>query len=275
MQDDGNTFDRRQYLKLSGVAGITVTGLAGCLEGSGDGDGDDDGPEATGENEIIAGTEPGFPPFEMVEDGELVGFDIDHLEAVVDETDYELAGWQELEFDSLIPALENGKIDVIAAAMTINEDRKQRIAFSDPYYSSDQSVLVQSGGGFQPSALEDLADKQIGAQSGTTGEAIVQENLIDEGLIDATDYDSYDSYVLAVQDLERGLRDAVVLDQPVARTFEANRDVEAAFTFETGEEYGLGVRQGDEDLQAALNDGIAAVEESGEYETLTQDWFGE
>jgi len=89
----------------------------------------------------------------MQEDGELVGFDIDLLEAVVDETEYELGEWATFEFDSLIPALtQNEEIDVIAAAMTITEDRQETIAFSDPYWESDQAILVREGGDFQPSA---------------------------------------------------------------------------------------------------------------------------
>ncbi|MCL9814225.1 basic amino acid ABC transporter substrate-binding protein [Natranaeroarchaeum aerophilus] len=265
----GNRFvDRRNYMKLAGAA--SIAGLAGCLEGD-----DENGEEADGENTIVAGTAPGFPPFEMVEDGELVGFDIDLLEAVVDETEYELAEWEQLEFDSLIPALDNGNIDVIAAAMTISEERQEQIAFSDPYYSSDQSILVQTGGDFQPESLDDFEGQTVGAQSGTTGETVVRDDLIEAGIIDEGDYTSFDNYVLAVEDLESGLIDAVVLDEPVAETFEAERDVEVAFVYETGEEYGFGIRQEDEDLQAALSDGVAAVEESSEYEEITSTWFGE
>ncbi|AEH35827.1 transporter substrate-binding domain-containing protein [Halopiger xanaduensis] len=298
MVDETEQFDRRTYLKLTGTAGVTVTGLAGCLEDAGNGNGDEsgngngdsgngsgngngsdeetnesDGSDGGDDNQIIAGTAPGFEPFEMTRDGELVGFDIDLLEAVVDETEYELAEWNEYEFDSLIPALENGNIDVIAAAMTITEERQQSIAFTEPYYSANQSVLVQSGGDFAPEALEDLEDREVGAQSGTTGETVVQEQLIDEGLISDDQYTSYDNYVYAVQELERGLLDAIVIDEPVGATFADSRDVEVAFTFETGEEYGFGVQQDASDLQTALSDGIAAVRESGQYDEITQTWF--
>ncbi|RKD93955.1 transporter substrate-binding domain-containing protein [Halopiger aswanensis] len=298
MVDETEQFDRRTYLKLTGTAGVTVTGLAGCLEDAGNGNGDEsgngngdggngsgngngsdndtdesDGSDGSSDMQIVAGTAPGFEPFEMTRDGELVGFDIDLLEAVVDETEYELAEWNEYEFDSLIPALENGNIDVIAAAMTITEDRQQSIAFTEPYYSANQSVLVQSGGDFAPEALEDLEDREVGAQSGTTGETVVQEQLIAEGLISDDQYTSYDNYVYAVQELERGLLDAIVIDEPVGATFADNRDVEVAFTFETGEEYGFGVQQDADDLEAALSEGIAAVRESGEYDEITQTWF--
>ncbi len=104
-----------------------------CFGGGGGNGGD-------GSTEITAGTAPGFPPFEMKQDGELVGFDIDLLEAVIDETDYTLAGWEEFEFKSLIPALTNENIDVVAAGMTINDERDETIDFTDPYYSSNRRL---------------------------------------------------------------------------------------------------------------------------------------
>ncbi|WP_293031588.1 transporter substrate-binding domain-containing protein [Natronococcus sp.] len=291
MRDQQRRFDRREYLTLAGGAGVATTiGLAGCLEdaegngddGNGDdeddgnGDGEDvadDGENGTDDAEgetIVPGTAPGFEPFQMNVDGELVGFDIDLLEAVVAETEYELGDWEELEFDSLIPALENENIDVIAAAMTITEEREESIAFTEPYYSADQSVLVQSGGDVEADDLEDLEGLEVGAQSGTTGEGVVEDELGDD-----VDYTSYDNYVLAVEELERGTLDAIVIDEPVAESFAGDRDVEIAFTFETGEEYGFGVRQDAEELQEALSEGIAAVEESSEYDEITQEWFDE
>ncbi|WP_435075377.1 basic amino acid ABC transporter substrate-binding protein [Halorubrum sp. HHNYT27] len=254
---------RRTYLKLTGASSAAgLAGVAGCL-------GDDS-------TTITPGTAPGFPPFEMRQDGELVGFDIDLLEAVVAETEYELGEWATFEFDSLIPALtQNEEIDVIAAAMTITPDRQETIAFSDPYWESDQAILVSEGGDFQPSAWEDFDGARVGAQSGTTGADQVQSNLVDPGIIPEDNYSSYDSYVFAVEDLENGNVDAVVIDNPVAETFAASRDVTIAFIEETGEEFGFGIRQGESEFQSALNDGLAAVREGGTYGEITSTWFGQ
>ncbi|SEW26413.1 transporter substrate-binding domain-containing protein [Natrinema salifodinae] len=260
--------DRRQYLKLSGAAGIAVTGLAGCLEGSGS-----DSPDPDDEDVIVPGTAPGFPPFEIKEGGDLVGFDVDLLEAVVGETEYELAEWEEQEFDGLSPALEDGKIDVIAAAMTITEERQETFEFTDPYHSADQAILVQTGSDLQPESLEDLEGTTVGAQSGTTGAGLVEDDLIDPGLVAEGDYNSYDNYVLATEELESGTIDAVVLDDPVAETFASDRNVEVAFIEETGEEFGFAIRPDDGDLLEALNEGLAAVRESGEYDEISDEWF--
>ncbi|WP_324663870.1 basic amino acid ABC transporter substrate-binding protein [Haloarcula sediminis] len=253
---------RRQYLTTVGGTAVTLS-VAGCSGG-----GDDSA------QTITAGTAPSFPPFEMKQDGEIVGFDIDLLEAVVEQTDYEFDGWEEYEFDSLTPALVNENIDVIAAGMTINEDRDETIDFSDPYYSSDQAIVVRTDGSFSPGSLSDLADRPVGAQKGTTGEGVVQDELIGDEITE-DQYNAYDNYVLAIQDLQNGNVDAVVIDVPVAETLTADRPVESAFVYETGEQFGFGVRDGDEARQTALNEGLSTVRESGTYEDLAQTWFGE
>jgi polar amino acid transport system substrate-binding protein len=259
--------DRRTYLKTGAGTVATLT-VAGCLGGGGGGGG--------GNQQIVAGTAPGFPPFEMKNDqGDLVGFDIDLLEAVVGETDYSLSEWKTFEFSSLIPALQNDRIDVIAAAMTINEERKKTISFSDPYYNADQSVLVRKGGDFQPSKLNDLGGRTVGAQEGTTGAGVVKNQLIKPGNLKQSNFNTYGNYVFAIEDLENGNIDAVVLDKPVAQTFASQRDVEVAFVYETGERYGFGIRQDASELQSALNSGLSAVEENGTYKEIRNEWFSQ
>jgi polar amino acid transport system substrate-binding protein len=254
--------DRRTYMRLVGASSVAgITSVAGCTSGG-------------GEQEITPGTAPGFPPFEMKNDeGELVGFDVDLLEAVVEQTDYTLADWEEFEFSSLIPALQNDRIDVIAAAMTITDERDQNIDFTDSYYSANQAILVADNSDFSPGSLDDLSGQKVGAQEGTTGASVVQKQLVDKGKVKKANFNTYGSYVLAVEDLINGNIAAVVVDTPVANTFAANRAVSIAFTYETGENYGFGVREDEDDLTSALNEGLAAVRDDGTYEELTQQYF--
>lgn len=294
-----DSVDRRAVLKSLG-AGSVAFALAGCTGDGGEtetagggGDGTETPTESMGggmtdteamggtttgtaamAGEIVPGTAPGFPPFEIKQDGELTGFDVELVEAVVAETNYELGTWQEFEFDALIPAVRNDKIDMIAAAMTITEQRKNAIAFSDPYYSADQSVIVQEGGDFQPTELADLSGRVVGAQKGTTGEGVVQSELIETGQLQQSNYKAYDNYTLAVQDLENGNVDAVVLDKPVADTFAAQRAVTVAFVYETGERYGFGLRKSDDARLQAVNQGLATVMDNGTFEDLRNKWFG-
>ena len=273
------TTDRRTYLRTVGGAGAAgLAGLAGCLGQPGEGGQTGtatDGTGTAGGREITAGTAPGFPPFEIKEGGELTGFDVELLEAVVGETDYALAGWSEFEFDSLIPALTSGQIDVIAAAMTITQERQGPIAFSDPYWSANQAIVVRDGEDFSPSSLEDLSGRAVGAQRGTTGEGVVQDELVANGVISESDYRAFDNYVFAVQALENGDIDAIVVDEPVAQTFADQRDVRVAFVYETGEEYGFGLQQDDDALLSAINEGLQAVRDSGRYEELRNEWFAD
>ncbi len=251
------SMDRRAYLRTVGVAGASAA-VAGCLGGSGD-------------DVIVPGTASGFPPFEFTEDGQLVGFDIDLAEEVIERAGYEVGDWTDIEFDSLIPSLTEGDIDFVAAAMTIEPDREEVIAFSDHYYESDQSVLVTEDGDFAPESVDDLEGVRVGAQSGTTGEGQV-ETLVDEGTVSGDDFRRYDNYTLAVQDLENGNVDAVVVDVPVANNFADSRAVEVAFVIETGEVFGFGMRQ-DDDRLADVNDALAEVQDDGTYDDLVDQWF--
>lgn len=250
--------DRRAYLKTVGATGA-MAAVAGCADD-------------TGADVITPGTASGFPPFQFIEDDELVGFDIELTEAVATEAGFELDEWTDLDFDSLIPALTEGDIDFIAAAMTITDDRAETIAFTDPYFESDQAVLVREGSDFQPETEADLGGVGIGAESGTTGEGQI-EDLIDDGIIDEDDFSTYDSYPLAIEDLTGELIDAVMVDLPVADGFAETRDVEIAFVIETGEAFGFGMRQGDDRIED-INTALTAVQEDGTFDDLVTEYFG-
>ena len=260
-----SNMDRRTFLRSVGGTGVALS-VAGCSELTGSGG---------GANTLVPGTASGFPPFEFVnENGDLVGFDIDLLSAVVEQTDYELGEWEDLEFGQLTTALANGRINVIAAAMTINDERDQTIDFTNPYYDANQAVLVREDGDFRPGSPDDLADHPIGAQSGTTG-ANQMQALVEDGTISESQSTTYENYVLAIEDLVNGNIDAVIIDTPVAETFIQDRPVVMAFTIETDEQYGFGVQEDASEVQSALNDGLAAVRENGTYEELESQWLPE
>jgi polar amino acid transport system substrate-binding protein len=252
------SFGRRRY--LAAVGSVSAVTLAGCAGG--------------GTETIVPGTAPGFAPFEFKDEetNELVGFDIALVEEVLSRTDYEQGDWVEIEFNQLQQSLLNGDIDLIAAALSITEDREEAVDFSDPYYEANQAVVVRSGAGFSPTAIEDLADRRVGAQSGTTGEDEIESGLIDPGLIEEGQYRSYDNYNLAIEDLVNGNIDAVVVDRPTAFTFAADRPVEISFVIDTGEVYGLAMRP-DDDRLPDINDALASVREDGTYDDLIAEWI--
>ncbi len=252
------SMDRRAYMKTVGALGAT-TAIAGCSSSE----------ENT--ETIVPGTNSGFPPFEYTEDGELVGFDIELAETVIDRAGYEVGEWQDIAFESLIPSVLDGDIDLIAAGMTIGPDRQEQIDFTDPYWESSQAVLVREGGEFQPESVEDLEGVRVGAQGGTTGEGEA-EALVEDGLVAEDDLRRYDNYTLAAQDLENGNVDAVIVDEPVAGSFAGDRAVAIAFVIDTGEQFGMGMRPDDERL-SDLNDALAELRDDGTYDELVGEWF--
>jgi polar amino acid transport system substrate-binding protein len=256
------SMDRRAYLRTVGVAG-TSAAVAGCLGGDGDSD------------TIVPGTSTPFKPFEYLDEdsNELVGFDVELVEEAIARTDYEQGEWQDISFDQLETALLNGDIDMIAAALSINEDRQEKYTFTDPYYEVNQGVVVRDGGDFQPDELEDFEGRRVGAQSGTTGETEVEERMIDEGIIEEDDYRSYENYNLAIQDLANGNIDGVMIDEPTANSFTEERDVVVAFTIATGEEYAFAMRP-DDDRVSDVNDALSAMRDDGTYDEIRERYIG-
>jgi len=239
---------------------ITSIALSGCVEET--------------ENKIIVGTSADYPPFEYVEGGKIVGFDIELITALLEELDYTVEV-QDIGFDSLIPSLVNGKIDVIAAAMTITPEREEQIDFSDHYYNSNQSILIQADSDIQIEEDADLATLTIGAQTGTTGELWVIDNLINISNATMTDdqLKRYDTYTLAVLDFDNGNVDALILDNPVAKEFAEDEDRRVEYVIETHEYFGFGVIKGNTDLLKDLNRELNLFMETEEWTTLLNKYF--
>ena len=251
---------KSKSMAIFSIALILIVGLSlgGCVEE---------------ENKIIVGTSADFPPFEYVnEEGAYVGFDVEMITKILEDAGYTVEV-KDISFDSLIPSLENGKIDVVAAAMTITEEREEQIDFSNPYYEADQSVLTKIGSDLELDTYQDLQNYTVGSQTGSTGAAWVEENLVDDGNMSEDDFKRYETYTLAVLDLVNENIDAVVLDKPVAESHVKNQNVEIAMTIITEESYGLGVKQGNTELLEKINSGLATLMDSDYWDTLILKYF--
>ncbi|HBT26576.1 MAG TPA: basic amino acid ABC transporter substrate-binding protein, partial [Pseudothermotoga sp.] len=185
---------------------------------------------------ITVGTSADFPPFEYIENGQFVGFDMDLMREIAKIAGFDLK-FVDMSFDSLIPALRAGQVDVVAAAMTITDERKQVVDFSIPYWTADQSVIVKSE---SPLTITVLFSKgKIGVQTGTTGDLWCTDNLVSTGMLPEKNLKRYDTFVLALSDLLNGNIDAIVLDSPVANRFAATKPVRVVGIITTGEQYGV------------------------------------
>ncbi|MFW6238507.1 MAG: transporter substrate-binding domain-containing protein, partial [Halanaerobiales bacterium] len=136
------------------------------------------------------GTNATFPPFEYVEDDEVVGFDIDLIKAIGEHQGFDVEV-TDISFDSLIPSLNTGNIDIITAGMTITDERAEQVNFSDPYFVADQSIVVREDSNKNLAIL--YGDSDIGVQTSTTGDLWVTENLEEEEILtgEISRYDSY------------------------------------------------------------------------------------
>ena len=219
---------------------------------------------------LVMGTSADFPPFEFVnEQGQIVGFDIDIAKYIANKYGYRLV-IKDIAFEGLIPALQAGEIDMIVAAMTITAEREQIVDFSIPYYNASQGILIMADAP-DITKIEDLYGKTIGVQAGTTGEAWAEENLSGNATITA-----YQRVYDALTALRAGHIDALILDEPVANYYDKTADdiKKASYVIETGEQYGIAVREGDTALLQKINAALDALIHSNKYDQLIAKWFG-
>ncbi|KRF36623.1 transporter substrate-binding domain-containing protein [Nocardioides sp. Soil805] len=207
-----------------------------------------------------------YEPFEFTEGGEVVGFDPDVLKIAADneglETEVLDVAWETITTGE---ALNTGQCDVGAGAMTITDEREAVMDFTDPYFEATQALMTKTGSGI--ASLEDLAGKTVAVQDGTTGADYVRENAPED-----TEIISFEDSSLMQQAVKTGKADAGVNDNGLLNYFVSqNPDVEVTTEFKTGESYGFSVKKGgNDDLLAAINDGIA----SADYDKVYEEWFG-
>ncbi len=217
---------------------------------------------------VRVATDATFPPFEIVDEAtkELSGFDVELMNAIAEKAGITLE-WTNLPFDPMLAGLSECQFDAAIAAITITEERKASMLFSDPYINAGQIVVVRKDEA-AITGKADLEGKTLGAQLGTTGE-------IEAKAIANVTYKPYDTYDLAFLDLANGQIDAVIADYPTALGFigknpEGLKTVGEVFTDES---YGIAVCKNRADLVETLNAALKAVKDEGIVTTLEQKWL--
>jgi polar amino acid transport system substrate-binding protein len=224
-------------------------------------------------NKIIVGTSADFPPFEYKdENGTIVGFDVEMITAILTDQGYEVEV-RDILWETLIPALENGQINVIVAGMSITDERKEIVDFSNPYFDADLSVLIKKGSGIVVNNVSSLANLTVGVQTGTTGDIWVFDNLVNVSLTPEDKYKRYETYDLAVLDLKNGNVQILVLDKPVAQVFAEDNTLQVAYTIVSEDNYGIAVQKGNTELLQKINQGLADLKASDDWNTLVIKYF--
>ncbi len=216
---------------------------------------------------LLVGTEPTFPPFEFVgEKNQVEGFDIDIANELAKRLGVKLE-IVNLPFDSLIPALQQGKIDMVIAGMTITEDRAKVVYFSKAYFEANQAIVVRKDEKFEPKKLEELVGKKVAVQLGTTGDLVVSE-------INGVNVVRFQKFTDAFLELQNGRVDAVVLDEAPAKSYVKKfPKFSISAVIGTGETYGIAVKKGNKELLNFVNQTLDILKSSGTYNKLIQKWF--
>ena len=220
---------------------------------------------------ISVGSDTTYPPFETVnEEGEIVGFDVDVVNAVCERVNCE-PQFQTTAWDGIFPALAAGEFDMVASGVTITEERDQVVDFTVPYFEVDQAITVRVGDG--DLTLEDFtaedSDLTLGAQTGTTNAATAEQ------LVGRDRLRLYDDFNSAVQGLINGDVDGVAIDDVTADAFVQQYAGELTVNIrevESGDKLGFAVQEGDP-LVEALNAGIEEIQADGTLDELIEKWF--
>lgn len=207
---------------------------------------------------ITIATDATFPPFEMVDEAtkELIGFDIELMEAIAAEAGIEYK-FENIPFDSVLAGIAECQYDMAIAAITITDERKEQFNFSDPYIDAGQIIVVTAGRD-NITSKDDLEGLIVGAQLGTTGE-------IEAQAIPGITYKPYDTYDLAFLDLANDQIDAVIADYPTALGFiEKNPDnLKTVGEVFTDESYGIAICKNRTDLVNIINPALQKVKDAG------------
>jgi len=254
---------------FAGLMMIFILALVGC--GTGEDNASNDNAANEKPEKVVVATEAAFAPFEYMDKGEIVGFDIDFLDAVMKEAglEYEV---KNLGWDPLFAAVQGKEVDMAVSAITINEKRKQTYDFSFPYFQSTHMILVPEGSDIQNA--NDLEGKVVGVQNGTTGQAAVEKLFGEEN----ENIKKFENSVVAIMELLNGGVDAVVTDNTVVNEYLKNNPdknlvgIEDLNNFES-EFYGLMFPK-DSELKEKLDPAIKEVIENGTYAEIYKKWFG-
>lgn len=212
------------------------------------------------DNILKMGTNAAFPPYEYYEGEKIVGIDAEIAALIADKLGMELQ-IEDMEFNGIIAAVQNGSIDMGMAGMTKDPEREKSVNFSTPYATGVQVVIVNEGSEIK--SIDDLAGKTIGVQEATTGDAYATEDFGEDFVR------RYTNGASAVQDLKNGSIDAVIIDNEPAKAFvEANGGLVILETKYAEEEYAIAVSKDNPELLEKINDAIAELKEEGKIDEI-------
>ena len=214
---------------------------------------------------LTMATNATFPPYEMTTDsGEIEGIDVDTAKAIAEKLGLELQ-IDDMDFDAALLSVQQGKADIVMAGVTVTDERKAVMDFSDSYATGIQSIIVPNDSDM--ASPDDLAGKKIGTQRGTTGYIYCSDDLGDENVV------AYDDGLTAVQALKNGQVDAVVIDNAPAKEYvAANPGLKVLDTSYAEEDYAIGLAKGSA-LEDAINAALEELKADGTLQSIVDKYI--
>ena len=219
---------------------------------------------------VVAGkltmaTNATFPPYEMTTDsGEIEGIDVDTAKAIAEKLGLELQ-IDDMDFDAALLSVQQGKADIVMAGVTVTDERKAVMDFSDSYATGIQSIIVPNDSDI--ASPDDLAGKKIGTQRGTTGYIYCSDDFGEDSVV------AYDSGLTAVQALNNGQVDAVVIDNaPATEYVAANPGLKVLDTSYAEEDYAIGMAKGSA-LEDAVNKALEELKADGTLQAIVDKYI--
>ncbi|MEU8825593.1 basic amino acid ABC transporter substrate-binding protein [Streptomyces sp. NPDC048636] len=256
----------RSALPVTAIAAASAL-LAGCTSTASSGSGGSD-ISLVQSGKLTTCTHLPYAPFQSKEGDKIVGFDVDLVDFIASA----LKVKQEI-VDTPFEGIQSGedlnanKCDVAAAGMTINEVREKNLDFSDPYFEATQALVTKKGKPY--SSLGDLDGRKLAVQQGTTGEVYAQKHAKGAKLV------QFEDLALLLTAVKTGQVDAGVNDNGVLYDYvKDNPDTEVTAEFNTGEQYGIAVRTGNDALRKKINKVLKQARSDGRYDRIYKKWFG-
>lgn len=214
---------------------------------------------------LTMATNATFPPYEMTTDsGEIEGIDVDTAKAIAEKLGLELQ-IDDMDFDAALLSVQQGKADIVMAGVTVTDERKAVMDFSDSYATGIQSIIVPNGSDI--ASPDDLAGKKIGTQRGTTGYIYCSDDFGDDAVV------AYDDGLTAVQALKNGQVDAVVIDNaPATEYVAANPGLVILDTSYAEEDYAIGMAKGSA-LENAVNAALEELKADGTLQSIVDKYI--
>ena len=261
----------RRFLQFAGLAAATVM-LAACGKKEPAPAPAATAPAPAPAKVYVVGTDAAYAPFESQnEKGEIVGFDIDVVQAIAAKAGIQVK-FVNTPWEGIFNTLQQGDRDMIVSAVTITDERKQTMDFSDPYFDAAQLIAVKETS--KVTKFADLKKLKVGVQTGTTGDEAVSKLMGKT----STSIKRFESTPLALKELESGSVDAVVADNGVIAHYVANNPGGKFKTVSdkefVPEQYGIAVKKGNAELLGKLNQGLAAIKADGTYNQIYAKYFG-